>query len=117
MQKRAGGGRPRHWLLGKSCTKLRGHGFCPREAAARGRLFRGGRIIIVLSQRTHSFHRAVCGAFVKGRPQGADPSVGGARRPPHIDTALRKDRGPAADAAGPLLYGGTAKKHAHHPDE
>ena len=41
---------------------------------------------------------------------------GTVRRPPHIDTALRKDRGPAADAAGPLLYGGTAKKHAHHPD-
>ena len=40
---------------------------------------------------------------------GRRPIRGGRRRPPHIDTALRKDRGPAADAAGPLLYGGTAK--------
>ena len=99
--------------MGKSCTKLRGHGFCPREAAARGRLSHGGRIFIVLSQRTHSLHRAVCGAFVKGRPQGADPSVGDVRRPPHIDTALRKDRGPAPPTGAPPVVGGQTKKKPH----
>lgn len=100
---------PQHWLFGKVVYEItRRHGPWPARSCRPWPAF---------PRRAHHRSFAAHTQFSPGclwglcqRPAaGRRPIRGGRRRPPHIDTALRKDRGPAADAAGPLLYGGTAK--------